>query len=193
MSRWIRGKQHPAFSELCEIAEKFGWQMGDVDAPPPPPEEEPEPPTRLIGHLSDKDGTGAELVRGDARTIESLGEVWLRSKYHHLIAGSQIVYVEVRGKSMEPQFPDGCLLACSRPATSDLPDLTPIIATAEGRTTFKLHRVVQNAHGRREVELIPINRCLDIQRFKPREVSVEYVVLGFMSPWGRGALPASLP
>ena len=184
VSRWIRGKQSPAFDDLSDIAGRLGWRMGDADPLPKTTRvKRQKPPATVIGHVSAEDGANADFARDDGRTFESPDKVWEKSPYRHLVANSPIVYFDVQGESMEPDFPHGSFLACARPATDDLPELTPVIARARDQMTFKLYRATRTALGHPEVELVPVNQCIRTLRFEPHDVVVEYVVLGVVKPW----------
>lgn len=112
-------------------------------------------------------------------------EIWRGSAYASLVdAKAEVSLIQVKGNSMEPFFPDGAWLACGKLVgkPGDLPDRAPVIATAEGLTTFKLWHV---AEGR--VELLPLNIALyDVQRVALEEVVIDWVVLGLIQPWVRG-------
>ena len=190
VSRWIRGKQSPAFADLCEIADVLGWQMGDSETPPPePPATAGWRPGHTIGHVWAKDSEKTYFTRDSAWSIESLDKAWEASPYWPFVSGFPISYADVKGDSMEPDYPEGSFLACSRPVSSRLPELTPVIARVGKRMAFKLFRVVKNSRGEPEVELLPVIQCLRGRRYRLRQVRVEYVVVGVVKPLSHVIVP----
>jgi SOS-response transcriptional repressor LexA len=127
------------------------------------------------------------VAEQEERVISSPSRVWKTSVYRKLTM-NEVIYLEVKGNSMEPDYPDGCFLACAKPAVrmDEIPDLTPVIARVNDDATFKLFRVSYDRNGRKEVELLPINRSFHIQRFNWRDAVVDYIALGFINPWKHG-------
>lgn len=128
----------------------------------------------------------AKVAEQELRVLTSPREAWKSSAYWSLIHG-EVVYLEVDGPSMEPEYPDGCLLACAKPADpSAIKDFTPVIARIDTDVTFKLFRRSTDRAGRPEVELVPLNRLFDVQRYAPRDVHIDFIVLGFLNSWKFG-------
>lgn len=143
----------------------------------------PQEPVCIVGRVS----AGAKSTAfEEPRRLDGISSAWKRSVYWPLCAAGLVVYLEVDGNSMEPDYPDGCLLACARPAGGPLPDLTPVIARVLDQATFKLYSLGRDRQRRPEVELIPINRTYKVQRHDPKEVSIDYIVLGVANPWKHG-------
>lgn len=145
-------------------------------------------PLEVLGSVS---AGVVSIAQEERRTIPGAAVHWRRSVYWHLVDASHpVCYLEVRGDSMEPEFPAGCLLACGRSATQDPPPLTPVVASIHGgeEATFKLYRRTR-FNRRQEVELHPINRVYEVQRFDAAHFPrIDFVVLGFLNPWTRGAV-----
>jgi SOS-response transcriptional repressor LexA len=125
------------------------------------------------------------LASQEPETLPSQAHAWQRSRYRNLTRG-QVIFLQVDGESMEPQFPNGSLLACAKPATRDLPDLTPIIARIGEECTFKLYRPTTDRKGNPEIELLPLNRTYRTTRHNPRDITIDYIALGVLNPWVNG-------
>lgn len=135
---------------------------------------------RILGRVS---AGIADIAVENSKEFSGAADVWRSSAYWPLVSG-EVAYLEVSGDSMEPKFPNGSLLAVARPATRDLPPLTPVIARIGDRATFKLFRRTQDRRGTPEIELIPINHPThEIIRASPKEVTVDLIVLGQVTPW----------
>jgi SOS-response transcriptional repressor LexA len=125
------------------------------------------------------------LAVEESGRFESADTIWKKSVYRSLTTGSTVL-LEVAGNSMEPEFIDGSYVVAARPATSSLPDLCPVIARVGEEATLKLWRKSKNPYGKTEIELVPLNRTYDIQRYRPEEVVIDYIALGSVTPWQQG-------
>lgn len=179
LSGWKNGVDMPAV-DFLKIVEYIG---GDASRSMPDWEDDTK------GGLTIRGSVSAGLVtfaQADERVIEGPDGPWSTSTYRRLTHGP-VQYVQVSGNSMEPDFPDGCILACAKPSAK-VPDMTPVIARVDDEMTFKLMAVTKDRRGKPEVELIPLNRTFRVARYAPEEVAVDYVVLGFINPWKRGVV-----
>lgn len=182
ISDYLKRRTEPKVGVIDKVMNALG---GDLSRALPDWQGTSEPSIIIAGQVS----AGAVVhAQEDPRILEGgLAANWRQSAFWPLVDASRpLVYLEVRGDSMEPDFPEGSLLACGRPA-GPVPDLTPVIARVGDEATFKL--LVRSRHrGRQEVELHPVNRTYRVARFAPSEVVVDYVVLGFANPWKQGVV-----
>lgn len=143
-------------------------------------------PLRVMGTVS---AGVTRVAEQEIRVISGPSAAWSGSKYWGLTTGA-VFYLEVTGDSMEPDYPNGCLLACAPSAVGakDIPNFTPVIARVHDSDdcTFKLYRRTLNEIGREVADLIPLNKSHDLQRYRLRDVAVSSIVLGFLNPWRRG-------
>jgi SOS-response transcriptional repressor LexA len=176
---WEEGSV-PGLDKFLQLLDYAG---GDISRALPGYQDEPQRPSiRVYGRVS---AGLVTLAQQEERVVEGEDGAWKSSVYRKLTHGP-IIYLEVSGNSMEPEYPDGALLACAKPSQRSLPDLTPVIARVDESATFKLYRMSRDRSNRAEVELVPINRSYHIQRFAPSQVAIDYVVLGFINPWKHG-------
>jgi SOS-response transcriptional repressor LexA len=121
-----------------------------------------------------------DLAVEEVENIDAPSTLWRDSVYRALTTGP-VHYLRVRGDSMEPDFPDGSLIACARPNTAQLPDLTPVILRHADDVTFKLFQ-----RAGKDVLAVPLNRSHPVQQFRLRDISVDYIVLGTVTPYRQG-------
>lgn len=182
--RWLKGIQAPAYKDLTEVAEKLGINLPTTTVNETPNEYRTKADElKIFGTVA---AGVAKVAEQELRVLTSPREAWKSSAYWSLIHG-EVIYLEVDGPSMEPEYPDGCLLACAKPADpSAIKDFTPVIARIDTDVTFKLFRRSTDRAGRPEVELVPLNRLFDVQRYAPRDVHIDFIVLGFLNSWKFG-------
>lgn len=115
-------------------------------------------------------GTRRREVRADP-------QAWRGSRLWGMTHG-EVVFLEVEGDSMAPEYETGDLIACRAPVNPrDLPNRTPCVFRDGGdRHTFKLLMRPTNSTA---VLAQPINPAYAPLLFKPHEVlHVDFVVLG---------------
>lgn len=95
--------------------------------------------------------------------------------------GRDGTFIRIVGNSMEPNYPDGALLACRLPG-SVIPQGTPAILSilARNEQTFKMISVRYEGKKAKEIIAVPINREHTLQYYKPKDVEIQYIVLGFV-------------
>ena len=197
VNTWIRRERWPNWETICKMVDLVverggrlpdGWSGGQ--------EWFVEEAGRGYGK-ENRGGSGAGLlVAGTVSAgkfkmaVEGTGrmefsKIWGRSSYAGLVdAKQEVSLIKVDGDSMEPDFPVGAWLVCGRfvGRMADLPDRAPVVATAEGSTTFKLWHVDEG-----RVELLPLNIARhNVQKVAMEEVVVDWVVLGLVQPWTKG-------
>ena len=120
---------------------------------------------------------GSVTMEGTKRyTVEVAGNSWRTSRFWPLTHG-RVVFLEVAGDSMTPDYQPGSLIACRAPVDPRrLPDATPCIFRegADG-STFKLLRRVKTRP--ETVVAEPLNRAHQIIPVTDR-TRIDYVVLG---------------
>lgn len=182
LSGYVRRDNVPSVAFADRLLREIG---GDIRRALPDyePDGPPAQPLTVHGRVS---AGRVNLAVEETHTFPSINDAWRESIYRQFTTGP-VTYLTVHGDSMEPHYPDGCLLACARPATRELPDLTPVIARAGDGATLKLYRLGRDRRRQPEVELIPINFPQhDIQRFAPGAIEIDYIVLGFINPCKHG-------
>lgn len=133
-------------------------------------------------------GACVELL-SDPVLIDGPRHVWQRSTLWAHGTGPTH-YLRVRGDSMDPEWPDGTLVAVRAPATpiEMLPDLAPVVFADQlrpGEHTFKLLQVEYAPRDRAKVRAIlgiPVNRTHRTIVWRPGEVSVKFLVVGAIHP-----------
>lgn len=106
------------------------------------------------------------------------------------VTEGDVALLRVLGSSMEPDFPDGSLIAVRRPRFRP-PDGTPVVLETEnGSATLKLLYVQVDSKGEvRTVTGVPLNsREHGVQFFNPEDVRVSWVVLGLAHGVRGGAI-----
>lgn len=174
-----------------DLAEELLKRMdGDISRALPDyePDYEKQPVT-LLGRVS---AGYATLAVEDPQRIPDFKNIWERSRYRCITTG-EVVMLEVQGDSMEPQFPDGCLLAIARPS-GEIPNRTPVIALVKGEeATFKIWSLQKNAYGQEQVMLYPLNPTHEVQQYRRGDVIPLYIVLGEINPWKHGVVSNGPP
>jgi len=127
--------------------------------------------------ISGQVAAGKVTFAGEDQHVISLGSLWAKSRYWPLTTG-QVIFVEVHGDSMAPQYQAGEILACRTPANAmDLPNGTPCIFQEgeEDGFTFKL---LHKTEGHAYVIGQPLNPAFDVVMFKAKQVRIPLVVVG---------------
>lgn len=176
--KWVNGQQ-PSLEHFARAVKAYGGNLEDAF---PQHEGRVQESLPVYGRVSAGTVSYAEQ---ELRIIEGTPRVWSESVYRQHTTGP-VIYIEVVGNSMEPEFPDGCLLACARPGVSILPQFTPVIARIDDQYTFKLYSIAMNPYGKKEVRLTPLNRAFQVQSYRLSDVHIDYVVVGFVNPWRHG-------
>lgn len=170
VSRWLSGDAEPGAEKMFRLLEKFG-----VDPYEAHDAELNHKEIVVYGKVSA--GT-VRVAHEELLRVRGCSSVWKHSTYYQFTNG-EITYLQVDGTSMEPEYPSGSLIACSRPCNKSLPDLTPVVARVGNECTFKLF-----IDAGKEIVLLPINlREHERQRRQKDEVAIDYVVLGLIAPW----------
>jgi hypothetical protein len=180
VSAW-RGEGLPRLDSFVKLLDYVG---GDIRRALPGWEADAQGKALVEAPLLGRVAAGtARYSAEDGRTIVVSPQDFRRSRWYHCTrapqSGRAIEWIQVDGASMEPEYPDGCLLACRPPADpANLPSgAHAILRTRAGDMTFK---VVQfRGTGRnRELCAVPINRLYEVQFFPLGEVEIDWIVLG---------------
>lgn len=137
-------------------------------------------PIRFVGNV-----TGGRLAFSSQQEAEEINfeDLWRRSPWWSYANKEEpIVLVEVRGDSMAPDYPDGCMIALRKPSDKRIvPNGAPCVFRQGGlgsdERTFKILRETK----RGEIIGWPLNPEHDPVVFKRNEVDIEYVVLGVLN------------
>jgi SOS-response transcriptional repressor LexA len=172
VGRWLDAISDPGSDTVADVVKKLG---GDIGRALPDYTPEALQPVVVWGRVS------AGTVRWadqDGVAHDTLLDVFEHHPFRRYTEG-QIIYLSVDGNSMEPDYPDGSLIACARAASSNLPDMTPVVARAKHHeATFKLY-----LDAGEEVVLLPLNyREHRPQRYRKHVVIIDYIVLGHIAP-----------
>jgi SOS-response transcriptional repressor LexA len=181
IERWLHGGSI-GLEDLDRLLRYIG---GDLTRALPDYHPEPETPPVEITIWGRVSAGPCTLATEHPETLPSQAHAWQKSRYRNLTSG-QVIFLQVDGDSMEPQFPNGSLLACAKPNTRELPDLTPVIARIGDECTFKLYRPTTDRKGTPEIELLPLNRTYRTTRHNPRDITIDYIALGVLNPWVNG-------
>lgn len=142
--------------------------------------------------------TGTDVVEPDARELDATHLRWSSSAaYRYADKTASIVYLDVSGTSMEPQFPHNSLIACCRPLASrveHIPNGWPLVVSdlrSPSEWTFKR---IYRKRGRRDyVIACPLNPEHE-PIVMPNGCKVEYMVLGSVVPFlPQTSVPSSAP
>lgn len=177
---YISGKQTPSINIIEKLLSHFG---GDISkALPkklvPQPKEKPLPPQQRDNqiYISGQVSAGRVTFAGDDSGYRDVDGLWHDSKYWGLTTGP-VVYIEVQGESMSPEYKLGEVLACRRPCDpKNLPNGTPCIFQEgdEDNFTFKILRMSDDG----QIIGQPLNPDYPMVIFNRKTVKVSHVVLG---------------
>lgn len=180
--RWALG-QEPL---LYKAADAFGKLGGDIRRALPdwePDHALTRPAGFIIGAVAA--GTARFAAAEEPREVTVAPDSFLRSPWFAYTrapeSGRRIEWVQVSGDSMEPDYPNGSLLACRPPSNPrELPDGAHVILrTAAGDMTFKMAQF-KGTGKHRQIIAIPLNRRHDVQFFDAAEVTIDWVCLGMI-------------
>lgn len=190
------GMSHPAIMEweegavpgLDRFLELLEYVGGDIShALPGDPHPARGSEVKVWGEVS----AGNALVSEQhPEYIDALTLNWQESRAWSRTTGP-VAYLRVRGDSMEPAYPDRCLIACRAPQPMmTIPQGWPAILqdVTTHEQTFKLHYEVRGKGGRPVVLGVPINNRHELVSFSKGRPIVNYLVLGKVQPF-MGDLP----
>ncbi len=184
----------PALAELIEIdsSQIYRWYNGEVtpsgrnilsfEALIPrkaysPNEHLSEKPIATIRGLigASPASDGIEVMED----IYSISELFSKSRWNRYCIG-EMFFHRIAGDSMEPAYPDGCLVACRKPRNSlaEIPDCTPVIfQESDHKHTFKIlhHRTIDK---KPIVIGQPLNNSHAAHVWALRKISAYAIVLG---------------
>lgn len=172
--RWLNGLSMPKNTKLVRILKDIG---GDIERALPdyvPPG--PMAPLQLVGTVQ---AGSSQFTQSELEIEESLNFLWSNTSAWHCSTGP-VQYVRVIGDSMEPIYPEGCLIAIRnwRPGAS-VPHSTPVIFIDETTKscTFKLYQ--ERRRGKITLLIgVPINPRHEALVWKESEATVHKIVLG---------------
>lgn len=169
VNSWCQRVYAPSRGNVLALEKILGLQGGSVPLP--------TPSITVLGQVA----AGAVTLQGEKiYTVELCAAAWKTSRLWTLTTG-EVVFLEVDGESMSPEYQSGELLACRAPTDPKrLPDRTPCVFHEQGGGyTFKLLRRV--GHGRTESMVAePINSHHRLIHLSER-MRIEYVVLGHIN------------
>lgn len=131
-------------------------------------------PVKLHGEVA---AGAASYSQSPVEDEDVLENTYRDSDIHRFTTG-EIAHVRVKGDSMEPQYPNGSLLAGSPPKVKKelIPHGTPVVLIDRfGDTTFKEFQY--NRQYKRIIAL-PINPAYETQIYKLDDVEVQLIIIG---------------
>lgn len=171
--RWRDG-QEPRFATALAVLERIGvepgrifdrWAVGEG------------PPARVV-QVEGQVSAGVVRMAGTRkREVRADPDTWRESRFWGLTRGA-LVFLEVEGDSMWPEYAPGDLIACRAPVNPrELPNRTPcVFRDGSDGHTFKL--LVRPANSTAVVAQ-PVNPAYPALLFQAHEpLHVEFVVLG---------------
>lgn len=174
--KWRDGSE-PGLKNVELVLAKTG---GDMRRALPDWESEKGETIEVLGQVA----AGQTMVAyEERRTMDASTGPWRHSAFWKHTTGP-VVFLEIHGQSMEPDFRDGSFIACRRPADArKIPSLAPCVFRVGEEVTVKCFQAGTPGF----VAGVPLNRSQEVMFFREWEVSIDYLVLGVLDPWRKGA------
>lgn len=183
IGRWIDG-QVPLLSTILDLLSNIGGDIGRAFPGYKPKDSKVKhEPIYYVGKVQGGKISASEIHDYRDSEIE-FQDIWRKSPWYTYVSHDDpIVLAEVRGDSMAPVYPDGCMIAMRKPVDQKAIPLGAPCVFRQGHDehaeyTFKIFR--QAATG----EMIgwPLNSEHDPIVFKnTKNVFIEFIVLGVMN------------
>jgi hypothetical protein len=176
LNAW-RGGRMPEEPRQVEMLTKMG---GDIRrAFPAERVSGPMPAMSILGTVQAGSST---MTLQEVETHTDLNFLWQRSSgWVH--SKGPVSYIRVTGDSMDPVYPEGCIVAVREPVSMELPKSTPVVFLdlATQSSTLKLFQR-RTIRGKDAIFGVPINPRHDAMIWSPKDVRIQFVVLGKAEP-----------
>lgn len=177
LAQWDSGTNRVAFERLEKLLKLAG---GDIHRAMPG-HETPGPMQSLEVMGSVQAGSASATFQLDEHH-DSLDFLWAKSSGWPLSKGP-VKYLRVVGDSMDPIYPESCIIAVRQWNGLELPRSTPAVLYDKltQSSTLKLYQKRVRA-GRVAIFGVPINPAHEAMAWKPSDVEIQFVVIGKAEP-----------